>query len=162
LLVIYDKNNYELVFLDDKMTEPTDQVLKMLTILYGHNDFGYIVDTNSIEELHGKDINSFYVSNQNNSITLVVIKKIIVTTDKPNNQITADGSDTCTITATVDDPNSTEMIELVNGTEVYEEQAVNGVATFQVTMTEPGELKLLVRSTTKYGEQEIIIKGVSA
>jgi hypothetical protein len=82
------------------------------------------------------------------------------TTDKK--EIVADGVDTATITATTDDPNSTEMIEFVNGTEVYQEQAVNGVATFQVTMTVPGELKLIVRSTTKYGQQEIVIKGVSA
>ncbi|KXG42884.1 hypothetical protein [Tepidibacillus decaturensis] len=87
-----------------------------------------------------------------------------VSVDKP--QITADGIDTATITATVDDNTSTEVIELYqlneDGTEtlVASKNAVNGVVTFEITMTQPGILNLIVKSTTKYGQTNVTIKGV--
>jgi hypothetical protein len=84
---------------------------------------------------------------------------ITATTDKP--QITADGTDTATITATVDDTTSTETIELYHGeTLVDSKPAVNGVATFEVTMTEQGTLTLTVKSTTKYGQADVSVEGV--
>jgi hypothetical protein len=84
---------------------------------------------------------------------------IAVTTDKT--QILADGTDTATITATVDDTTSSETIELYQGdTLVDSKSAVNGVATFEVTMTEPGTLTLTVKSTTKYGQADVSVEGV--
>lgn len=84
---------------------------------------------------------------------------IQVATDKP--QITADGQDTAIITATVNNPASTETIELWQGeTLIDSEQATNGQAQFQITMTEPGTLTLTVRSTTKYGQNTVTIEGV--
>lgn len=84
---------------------------------------------------------------------------ISATTDKP--EILADGTDTATITATVDDTTSTETIELYHGeTLVDSKSAVNGVATFEITMTEVGTLTLTVKSTTKYGQADVTIEGV--
>lgn len=80
-----------------------------------------------------------------------------------NNQITADGTDTATITATVDDLSSTELIELyLDDTLLDSKNAVNGVATFEITMTQTGVLNLTVKSTIKYGQASITIEGVIA
>jgi hypothetical protein len=91
---------------------------------------------------------------------LTLLESLInVTTDKP--EILADGTDTATITATVDDTTSTETIELYNGdTLVDSTPAVDGVATFEITMTETGTLTLTVKSTTKYGQADVSIEGV--
>jgi uncharacterized protein (DUF1697 family) len=77
------------------------------------------------------------------------------------NQIYADGTDTATLTATVDDTTSTETIELYNGDLLVDSKpAVNGAAAFEITMTETGELTLTVKSTTKYGQADVTIEGV--
>jgi hypothetical protein len=96
----------------------------------------------------------------NGEITGVTCYKYIsVTVDKL--QILADGTDTTTITATVDDTTSTETIELYNGaTLVDSKPCVAGSATFLVTMTAPGTLTLTVKSTTKYGQRDVTITGV--
>jgi hypothetical protein len=97
---------------------------------------------------------------QNGEVSRIrIYKRILVSSDR--SQILADGIDTATITATVDDPNSTEVIELYNGeTLVDSEPAVNGSAVFLITMTTPGTLTLTVKSTTKYGQRDITIEGV--
>jgi hypothetical protein len=90
---------------------------------------------------------------------VTVYKRISVTVDKLT--ILADGIDTATITATVDDATSTETIELHNGeTLVDSKPAVTGMATFLVTMSAPGTLTLTVKSTTKYGQRDVTIEGV--
>jgi hypothetical protein len=90
---------------------------------------------------------------------IVTYKRISATVDKT--QILADGIDTATITATVDDATSTETIELYNGaTLVDSKPCVAGSATFLVTMTAPGTLTLMVKSTTKYGQRDVTIEGV--
>jgi hypothetical protein len=90
---------------------------------------------------------------------ITIYKRISATVDKL--QIQANGIDTATITATVDDPNSTETIELYNGeTLVDSKPAVAGKATFLVTMTQKGTLTLTVKSTTKYGSRDVTITGV--
>jgi hypothetical protein len=90
---------------------------------------------------------------------VTVYKRISVTVDKP--QILADGTDTATITATVDDATSTETIELHNGaTLVDSKAAVNGSAAFEITMNAPGTLTLTDKSTTKYGSRDVTIEGV--
>jgi hypothetical protein len=90
---------------------------------------------------------------------VVTYKRISVTVDKPS--ITADGIDTATITATIDDATSTETIELYNGaTLVDSNPAVAGSASFLVTMTQVGTLTLTVKSTTRYGQRDVTITGV--
>lgn len=90
---------------------------------------------------------------------VIINKRISVTTDKM--QITANGADTATIIATVDDPTSTESIELYQNDLLVDSQtALNGVAIFQITMSQPGTLTLTVKSTTKYGQADIQIEGV--
>jgi hypothetical protein len=98
--------------------------------------------------------------NASMEVDQITIYKIIdTTTDKP--EILADGIDTATITATVDDTTSTETIELYRGEILVDSKtAVNGVATFEITMTETGELTLTVKSTTKYGQADVTIEGV--
>lgn len=92
-------------------------------------------------------------------VDVTIYKRIIAVIDKL--EIVANGTDTATITATVDDTTSTETIELYHGyTIVDSKPAVNGVATFEVTMTETGELTLTVKSTTKYGQSDVTITGV--
>jgi hypothetical protein len=90
---------------------------------------------------------------------VLTYKRISATVDKLT--ILADGIDTATITATVDDATSTEMIELYNGeTLVDSKPAVAGSASFLVTMTAPGTLTLTAKSTTKYGQRDATIEGV--
>jgi hypothetical protein len=90
---------------------------------------------------------------------VTIYNRITVTVDKP--EILADGIDTATITATVDDAISTETIELHNGeTLVDSKAAVNGLASFEITMTAPGTITLTVKSTTKYGQRDSTIEGV--
>jgi hypothetical protein len=84
-----------------------------------------------------------------------------LTVEADKKQLLADGTDTATITATVNDATSTETIELYNGDSLVESKpAVNGVATFEITMTEPGTLTLTVKSTTKYGKADVTIEGI--
>jgi hypothetical protein len=81
---------------------------------------------------------------------------VSVTVDK--SQITADGIDTATITATVE---LDEIIELYNGsTLVDSQQSVNGTVSFQITMSAPDTITLTIKSTTKYGQKDVSIEGV--
>jgi hypothetical protein len=90
---------------------------------------------------------------------VTIYKRISATVDKP--EILANGIDTATITCTVDDPLSTETIELYNGaTLVDSKPCVTGSATFLVTMTQTGTITLTVKSTTKYGQRDATIEGV--
>jgi hypothetical protein len=99
------------------------------------------------------------IDNKGDVIGIKHYSRVAIFSDKP--QILADGTDTATITATVDDTTSTETIELYHGeTLVDSKPAVNGVATFEITMTEPGTLTLTVKSTTKYGQDDVSIEGV--
>lgn len=95
-----------------------------------------------------------------NNITRIY-NYLSVAIDKP--KITSDGIDTATITATVDNLSSTELIELWYGDTLLDSKnAVNGVATFEITMTQTGVLNLTVKSTIKYGQASITIEGVIA
>ncbi len=89
-----------------------------------------------------------------------VFKRITVTVDKP--QITANGIDTATITATVDDPASTEPIEFRDGsgTLIQTVICVNGQARLPVTATVPGDIVIIAKSTTKYGQNQVSVKAV--
>jgi hypothetical protein len=111
------------------------------------------IDENTYRQID--DLQSWLWDSANQSL----IKKISATTDKP--EILANGTDTATITATVDDTTSTETIELYNGAALVDSKpAVTGMATFLVTMTAPGTLTLTVKSTTKYGQRDVTIEGV--
>jgi hypothetical protein len=92
--------------------------------------------------------------------SVVVYKRISVTVDKP--QITANGTDTATITATVDDPVSTEPIEFYDsaGTLIQTVACVNGQAQMPITATVAGDIVVAAKSTTKYGQNQILIKAV--
>lgn len=98
---------------------------------------------------------------QNNElIDVLPFNPISIISDKP--QITTDGIDTATITATIDDINSSEIINFyVNGTLVSSENVVNGVETIQINATEPGDILVEAESTTKYGRNSITVKAVS-
>jgi hypothetical protein len=138
---------------------------------YENEPNNYIIDETTLE---GKALSEKIKSNYP-YYDLVIDNGILidVSTYKPidvqvqtnpnlgENQIYADGTDTATITATVDDTTSTETIELYQGeTLIDSTSAVNGVATFEVTMTEPGTLTLTDKSTTKYGQADVTITGV--
>lgn len=92
--------------------------------------------------------------------SVIVYKRITVTVDKP--QITANGIDTATITATVDDPASTEPIEFYDSAGVLIQTAacVNGQAQLPVTATTPGDVIVIAKSTTRYGQNQILIEAV--
>ena len=103
-------------------------------------------------------VNSSWISREEYE-QITGIKLINATVDKP--QIVTDGIDTAIITATVDDATSTELIELWQGeTLVDSVNAINGVATFEITMIHVGTLNLTVKSTTKYGQTNVLIEGV--
>lgn len=89
-----------------------------------------------------------------------VFKRITVTVDKP--QITANGIDTATITATVDNPASTEPIEFYDraGTLIQTVACVNGQAQLPITATTPGDIVVIAKSTTKYGQNQVLVKAV--
>jgi hypothetical protein len=92
-------------------------------------------------------------------ISVTFFNPISATADKL--QILADGIDTATITATIDDLTTTENIELWHGETLVESlPAVAGSASFLVTMSAPGTLTLMVKSTTKYGQRDVTIEGV--
>lgn len=85
---------------------------------------------------------------------------ILITSDKPS--IIADGTDTATITAQVDGPTSTEVINFyINGELVSSENAVNGAETIQINATQTGEIIIEAESTTKYGRNSITLQAVS-
>jgi hypothetical protein len=133
--------------------------------LYESEPTAYIIDDNTtegaalIEKIRSNYPYFDMVIDDGNLVDVTPYNPISATTDK--SQIIADGTDICTITATVDDPTSTEMIELYHGeTLVDSKPSVNGVATFEITMTEPGTLTLTVKSTTKYGQADVTIEGV--
>lgn len=92
--------------------------------------------------------------------SVIVYKRLIVTVDKQ--QINADGVDTATITATVDDPTSTENIEFYDstGTLIQMIACVNGQAQMSVTATVPGDIVVVAKSITKYGQNQVLVKAV--
>lgn len=93
-------------------------------------------------------------------VDISFFQPIQVTVDKLS--IFADSTDTATITATIDDPTSTEVVNFyVNGTLVSSENAVNGVAEIQINATQTGTITIEAESTTKYGRNSITIQAVS-
>lgn len=91
---------------------------------------------------------------------VIATKPIQMSLDKP--QITANGTDTATITATVDDKTSTELIEFYDNTGVLIQTVacVNGQAQLPVTATVPGDIVVIAKSTTKYGQNQVLVKAV--
>jgi hypothetical protein len=165
MLVVYTQNDLQLAHVDENINEPIDtlseKLVSMLKSLYGETtNFDFHVQTGiMLSDLHDSTVHSFDILVIDGDKKLVITKIINVTTDKT--QITANGADTATITVTVDDVTSTETIELYQGeTLVDSKSAVNGVTTFEITMTEPGELTLTIKSTTKYGQADVTITGV--
>jgi hypothetical protein len=165
MLVVYTQNDLQLAHVDENINEPIDtlgeKLASMLKSLYGETtNFDFHVQTGiMLSDLHDSTVQSFDVLVIDGDKKLVITKIINVTTDKT--QITANGTDTATITATVNDATSTETIELYHGEMLVDSKsAVNGVATFEITMTEVGTLTLTVKSTTKYGKADVTIEGV--
>lgn len=91
---------------------------------------------------------------------VTIYKRISASSDKL--EIVADGTDTATITATVDDPASTEPIEFYDGTGtlIQTVACVNGQAQLPVTATVPGDIIVVAKSTTKYGQNQVSVKAV--
>jgi hypothetical protein len=160
MLIVHESNTKELVCVSDDLHEITTDLMDRLKGHYGDTAefISYIDDNLTLNKFHAAS--SFEsVDDGNGGLVLEIYHLIEVSVDK--SQITADGTDTATITATVDDSTSTETIELYQGeTLVDSKPAVNGVATFEITMTEPGTLTLTVKSTTKYGQADVTIEGV--
>jgi hypothetical protein len=132
---------------------------------YENQSDNYVIDETTNEgKLLADKIKSNYpyydLIVENGELTDVIpYNHISATTDKT--QIIADGVDTATITATIDDVTSTETVELYHGETLADSAScVDGVATFQIIMTEIGTLTLTVKSTTKYGQNDITIEGV--
>jgi hypothetical protein len=152
-MIVYKNRGYE-----DNSTYPNGN--------FSSDEQAFVVDETTPE---GKALSDkikskfpFYdleIDSSGNPIGIFFFEPIKVILDKL--EILADGIDTATITATVDDPASTETIELYHGeTLVDSKPAVAGSASFEVTMSAPGTLTLTVKSTTKYGQRDIVIKGV--
>jgi antitoxin component YwqK of YwqJK toxin-antitoxin module len=135
----------------------------------------YVVDETTTEgkslsekiqaNTHNGNSNYDMVINNGELVDVTPYNPISVQTQtNPNlgeNQIYADGTDTATITATVDDPNSTEVINFyINGELVSSESAVNGVETLQVNSTQTGDILVEAESSTKYGRNSVTIKAV--
>jgi hypothetical protein len=161
MLVVHIKDSFELVYLDENETTLSEKKKDELLSLYGQNSvFDYFNQDLTLSKFHDENTAMFELGiDESGNRKIFVYKRISISADKL--QITADGIDTATITATVDDPNSTETIELYHSdTLVDSKPAVNGVATFEVTMTEPGTLTLTVKSTTKYGKADVTIGGI--
>jgi len=162
MLIGYKSNgNVELVLLDDNHQEPTQEKLVQLRSLYGDEaQFNFYIDEKyTREDFHNQG--SHELIEVNGEYKLIIYKKISITSDKT--QILADGIDTATITATVDDPTSTEQINFyINGELVSSENAVNGVAEIQINATQTGEIVIEAESTTKYRRNSITIEVVSA
>lgn len=79
-------------------------------------------------------------------------------------ELTADGRETSTITVTVDDSYSEEDIEFYDdeGNLLQVVEVENGQVQLPVTADTPGDITIIVKSTTKYGEGKITIKAVEA
>ena len=88
---------------------------------------------------------------------IVIFPRITVSLDKTS--IAADGIDTATITAQVALESTEEIMITVDGID-YPIQAVGGIATFQVASTEPGQLTITARSSTKYGSNSVTLEVV--
>lgn len=166
MFIVYVKNTFELAYLDDISTELTPEIDTMLKEIYGSNvEFDFFIDTDitHVEFSQMRDNNlvaGFGVELIDGLPKFVVTKKISITTDK--SQIIADGIDTATITATVDDVTSTEAINFyINGVLVDSPNVVNGVAEIQVNATQTGTITIEAESTTKYGRNSITIQAVS-
>jgi hypothetical protein len=87
-------------------------------------------------------------------------KRITIETD--NVQILANGETAATITAQVDDIKSTETIEFLDGDGnlIQNVACIGGRAQLPVMATVPGEIVIVARSTTKYGQNSVTIKAV--
>jgi hypothetical protein len=92
--------------------------------------------------------------------SLKIYKQIYVDVDKP--EITANGIDAATITAQIEDNLSTETIEFLDGAGniIQKVTCIGGRAQFPVMATVPGEIVIVARSTTKYGQNSVTIKAV--
>lgn len=165
MLVVYVQDTLEIVYLNDAIIEIPTEIEIMLKKIYGENTiFNSFVETkisySDFANLRDNNLADFGVEIIDSLPQFTIVKKISVTTDQP--QILADGIDTVTITAQVDNPTSTELIELWLGETLVDSQnAINGVAIFQITMTQTDILELTVKSTTKYGQANITIEGVA-
>jgi hypothetical protein len=136
----------------------TDDDTSLITGMYPDSKQIELSTPLTVADIHDSAGHKFTV-NLDETVSLDVVKRISANLDKP--EILADGTDTATITATVDDPTSTEMIELYNGATLVDSQsAVNGLSSFEITMTAPGTITLTVKSTTKYGQRDSTIEGV--
>jgi hypothetical protein len=165
LLVVYVGETLELVHLSDNSTEPTMEQISEFENLYGEGTVFDYFNESSISYSEFADFREkgeiaiFGVELVGGSPNFNLTRRIYANLDKP--EILANGIDTATITATVDDATSTETIELYNGaTLVDSKPCVAGSATFLVTMSEMGALTLTVNSTTKYGQRDVTIEGV--
>ncbi|WP_028988018.1 hypothetical protein [Thermicanus aegyptius] len=161
MLVIYTKRMdgmLELMAIDDNLSQPSQELLNELRTYWGDTPVYYYVEAATSQ----KDLNEavgFEMLDDGSGGKLHIYKRISIHADKL--QIKADGVDMATITAMVDDPNSTEVINFyVNGTLVSSENAVNGVGTIQINATQTGEIVIEAESTTKYGRNTITIEAV--
>lgn len=89
---------------------------------------------------------------------LTIYPRLTITTDKA--QITANGTDTATITVTVQDTVSPHAISFsVNGGAPVVKNTANGVTTLSMTTTIPKDY-IITATSDIYGSNSVIVKGV--
>lgn len=87
-----------------------------------------------------------------------IYRRITLACDKPT--IKANGVDAATLTATIPDPTSAETITFtVDGGAPIAVPAVGGVAQLVVDADAPGQIRITVTSSTKYGQRDIVLEA---
>ncbi len=90
--------------------------------------------------------------------TLIIYPRLTISTDKT--QITADGIDTATVTATIQDTTQSHAISFTvnNGAPVVV-NTVNGATALPITTTMPGDY-IVTATSDIYGTNSVTVKGV--